>query len=109
MRITIVGQQKLSGKQEEIRFKISLSLCKHVDPATGSIRNRLKAYVEIAQELVELGVSPRYVGDIWRRHKDAIVDSLRQHLGRVAIHPTCSWGQQRTMKRGGLAPESSSY
>ena len=28
---------------------------------------------------------------------------------RIASHPTCSWGQLRTMKRGGLAPESSSY
>ncbi len=57
----MVGRQKLSGKQEEIRFKVSLSLCKHVDPAAGSIRNRLKAYAEIVQELAQLGVSPRYM------------------------------------------------
>ncbi len=89
----MVGRQKLSGKQEDIRFKVPLPLCKHVDPATGSIRNKLKVYAEIAQELGQLGVSPRYVGDIWRHHKDAIVDSLRQHLGHVTFHPTCSWGQ----------------
>jgi hypothetical protein len=76
----MAGHKKLSGKQEEIRFKVSLCLCKYVSPETGSLKNRLKAYWHVAQELGDLGVSPRYVGDIWRCHKDAIVDSLRHNL-----------------------------
>jgi hypothetical protein len=82
----MVGQKKLLGNQEEIRFRVSLSLCKHVNPETGSIRNRLKAYAQVAQELGGLGVSPRYVGDIWRHHKDAIVDSLRHDLREELKH-----------------------
>jgi hypothetical protein len=82
----MAGQKKLSGKQEEIRFRVSLSLCKYVSPKTGSIRNRLKAYAQVAQELGQSGVLPRYVGDIWRRHKDAIVDSLRHNLREELKH-----------------------
>jgi hypothetical protein len=44
----MAGHKKHSGKQEEIHFT-----------------NRLKAYVQVAQELGRLGISPRYVGDIW--------------------------------------------
>ncbi len=47
----MAGHKKLSGKQEEIRFKVSLCLCKYVSPKTGSLRNRLKAYAQVAQEL----------------------------------------------------------
>jgi hypothetical protein len=79
---TMVGQKKLSGNQEEVRIKVSLCLCKYVSPKTGSITNRLKAYAQVPQELGQLGVSPRYVGDIWRRHKDAIVDSLKETILR---------------------------
>jgi hypothetical protein len=82
----MAGQKKLSGKQEEIRFRVSLSLCKYVSPETGSIRNRLKAYAQVAQELGQLDVLPRYVGDIWRRHKDAIGDSLRHDLREELKH-----------------------
>ena len=62
----MVGHKKLSGKQEEIRFQVSLALCLHVSPKTGSLKNRLQAYAQVARELAPLGVSPRYVGDIWR-------------------------------------------
>ena len=47
----MAGHKKLSGKQEEIRFKVSLCLCKYVSPKTGSLRNRLKAYAQVTQEL----------------------------------------------------------
>ncbi len=76
----MVGHKTLSGKQEEICFKFSLCLCKYVSPKTGSLTNRSKAYAQVAQELGQFGVSPSYVGDIWQRHKDAIVDSLRHDL-----------------------------
>ena len=82
----MAGHKKLSGKQEEIRFRVSLALCRHVSPETGSLKNRLQAYAQVACELGQLGVSPRYVGDIWRRHKDAIVDSLRHDLREELKH-----------------------
>jgi hypothetical protein len=82
----MAGHKKLSGKQEEIRFTVSLCLCKYVNPETGSITNRLEAYVQVVQELGQLDVSPRYVGDIWQRHKDAIVDSLRHDLKESLKH-----------------------
>ncbi len=82
----MAGHKKLSGKQEEIHFKVSLWLCKYVSPKTGSLTNRLKAYAQVTQELGQLGVLPRYVGDIWRHHKDAIVDSLRHNLKELLNH-----------------------
>ena len=83
----MAGHKKLSGKQEEIRFRVSLALCRHVSPETGSLKNRLQAYAQVACELGQLGVLPRYVGDIWRHHKGAIVDSLIHDLRESTIAP----------------------
>ncbi len=82
----MAGHKKLSGKQEEICFRVSLALCRHVSPETGSLKNRLQAYAQVACELGQLGVLPRYVGDIWRRHKGAIVDSLIHDLMEELKH-----------------------
>ena len=79
---TMVGQQRISGNQEEIRFKTSLQLCKYYNPVTG----RLTAtYQKIAEELIPLGVSWRYVADIWRKHNESILDALVD-LKRALAH-----------------------
>ena len=79
---TMVGRQRISGNQEEIRFKTSLQLCKYYNPVTG----RLTAtYQKIAEELIPLGVSWRYVADIWRKHKESILDALVD-LKRALAH-----------------------
>jgi hypothetical protein len=41
-----------------------------------------KAYVRIAEELDTFGVSPYYVGTIWRKHKQDILDTVNRDLGK---------------------------
>ena len=72
------GRKKISGRQEEICTKVSLSLCKNLVPETD--RLRAGAYARISNELSSLGVSPRYVGDVWRMHKKDILDPLNKDL-----------------------------
>ncbi len=52
----------LSGNQEVICMKVSLSLAKHINWRTKKLER--KAYVRIAEELNTFGVSPYYVGYI---------------------------------------------
>ena len=68
IRYTMVGRQKIIGNQEEIRFKVSMELCKHYNTRKGKLGGT--SYQKIAQDLITLGVSPRYVGDLWRKHKE---------------------------------------
>ena len=72
----MVGQQKLSGKQEEIQFKVCISLCKNIMPETDHLKRG--AYFRVSQELSDLGVSPRYVGDVSKKHKEDILDQLNK-------------------------------
>ena len=55
------GRKKISGRQEDICTKVTLSICKNIVPET----DRLKpgAYVRISNELSSLGMSPRYVAE----------------------------------------------
>ncbi len=69
---TMLGWQSISGNQEEIRFKTSLQLCKYYNPVT---RRLTTTYQKIAEELIPLGVSWRYVADIWKKHKESIHNS----------------------------------
>ncbi len=57
----------LFGKQDDIRIKVALCLGKYFNPETKK-RHR-KAYPMIAEELVQFGVSPYYVGTVWRKHR----------------------------------------
>ncbi len=68
----------LSGKQEDIRMKVALSLAKHINWRTKKFE--LNTYARIAEELNTFGVSPWYVGYIWRKHKQAILDTVNQDL-----------------------------
>ncbi len=52
----------LSGKLEDIRMKVALSLAKHVNWRTKKLDR--KAYGRIAEELSAFGVSPKYVGNL---------------------------------------------
>jgi len=74
----MVGRQKLSGKQEEIQFKVCIFLCKNIVPSTDRLKRR--AYIIVSQELSGLGVSPRYVSDVWRKHKKEILDPLNKDI-----------------------------
>ena len=38
------------------------------------------AYFRVSQELLDLGVSPRYVGDVSKKHKEDILDPLNKDL-----------------------------
>ena len=78
------GRKKISGRQEDIRTKVTLSICKNIVPET----DRLKpgAYVRISNELSSLGVSPRYVGDVWRKYKEQILDTLNHDLMESLKH-----------------------
>jgi len=40
----------------------------------------LVRYVKIAEELNTYGVSPYYVGTIWRKHKQDILDTVNRDL-----------------------------
>ena len=76
--MVVGGRKKLSGRQKDIRTRVTLSICKNIVPET----DRLKAgaYVRISNELSSLGVSPRYVGDVWRKYKEQILDMLNKDL-----------------------------
>jgi hypothetical protein len=74
----MVGRKKLSGKQEEIRFMVCISLCKNIVPNTDRLKRG--AYIKVSQELSGLEVSPRYVSDVWRKHKEEILDPLNKDI-----------------------------
>ena len=80
---TVVGRQRISGNQEEIRFKTSLQLCKCYNPIT---RRLTTTYQKNAEELIPLGVSWRYVADIWRKHKESILNSACVDLKGTLAH-----------------------
>jgi len=46
------GRKKLSGRQEDVRTKVTLSICKNIVPETD--RLKAKAYERIATELSSL-------------------------------------------------------
>jgi hypothetical protein len=68
----------LSGRQEDIRMKGALSLAKHINWRTKKLEH--KPYVRIAEDLNTFGVSPYYVGTIWRKHKQDILDIVNRDL-----------------------------
>jgi hypothetical protein len=70
----MVGRQKIIGNQEEIRLKVSMELCKHCNMRKGKFSRAL--YQKIVQDLITLGVSPRYVGDLWRKHEEKIFNTM---------------------------------
>ena len=70
----------LSGNQHVIRMKVALSLAKHVNWRTKKLER--KAYVRIAEELNTFGVSPYYVGYLWRKHNQDILDTVNHDLGK---------------------------
>jgi hypothetical protein len=78
------GRKKLSGRQEDICFLVTLSLCKNLVPETDCLK--AGAFIRIANDLITLGVSPRYVGDIWRKHKNEIIDPLNTALMKSLKH-----------------------
>jgi hypothetical protein len=65
-------------KQEDIHLKVTLSLAKHINWRTKKLKR--KAYVRIAEELNTFGVSPYYVGYIWRKHNQYILDTVNHDL-----------------------------
>jgi hypothetical protein len=79
----MVGRQKIIGNQEEIRFRTLMQLCKYYDPRRGRL---IATYQTIAAELISLGVSWRYVADIWRNYKEKIIDSVNSNLAQALEH-----------------------
>jgi hypothetical protein len=77
----MVGRRLLSGKEHEIRFKECISFCKNIVPETDKPKRR--AYFLVSQELSSLGVSPRFVADVWQKHKGDILDPLNKDLYMV--------------------------
>ncbi len=59
-------------------MKVALSLAKHIKWRTKKLER--KAYVRIAEELNTFGVPPYYVGTIWRKHKQDILDTVNRDL-----------------------------
>jgi len=74
----MVGRRLLSGKEHEIRFKVCISFCKTIVPETDKLKRR--AYFLVSQELSSLGVSPRFVADVWRKHNGDILDPFNKDL-----------------------------
>ena len=64
--------------------QVTLSLCKYIIPETD--RLNAGAYSRIAADLIMLGGSPRYVGDIWRQRKKEIMNSLNTDLMKSLKH-----------------------
>jgi len=77
----MVGWRLLSGKEHEIRFKVCIVLCKNIVPETEKLKRR--AYFRVSQEVFSLGVSPRFVADVWQKHKGDILDPLNKDLYMV--------------------------
>ena len=77
----MVGRRLLSGKEHEIRFKVCIALCKNIVPETEKLKRR--AYIRVSQELFSLGVSPKFVDDVWRKHKGDILNLLNKDLYMV--------------------------
>jgi hypothetical protein len=86
-------------EQEDIRMKVALSLTKHVNWRTKKLER--KAYVRIAEELNTFGVSPWYVGHIWRKHNQHILDIVNCDLGKNLKRLTGS-GSRRKISVVGL-------
>ena len=70
----------LSGKEEEIRLKVALSLTKHINWRTKQLERM--AYARIAEELNSFGVSDLYVAELWRKHKQDILDTVNRDLDK---------------------------
>jgi hypothetical protein len=68
----------LIGKQDEIRVKVALCLGKYINPETKKIH--WKAYPMIAEELAQFGVSAKYVGTVWRKHRLDILDTANRDI-----------------------------
>ena len=80
----MVGRQKLSGNQAAIRFKVCIALCKNIVPKTDYLKGG--AYRRVSQDLSNLQVSPRNVADVWRQHKEDILDPLNKDLYESLKH-----------------------
>ena len=63
----------LVGKQDDIHVTVALCLGKYINPETKKLHR--KAYPMIAEELVQFGVSAKYVGTVWRKHRLDILDT----------------------------------
>jgi hypothetical protein len=58
-------------------------------PETEKLKRR--AYFRVSsQELSSLGVSPRFVADVWRKHKGDILDPLNKDLYMLVKNKTGS-------------------
>ena len=68
----------LIGKQDEICVKVALCLGKYINPVTKKIH--WKAYPMIAEELAQFGVSAKYVGTVWRKHRLDILDTANRDI-----------------------------
>jgi hypothetical protein len=53
-------------------------------PDTDHLKRR--AYIKVSQELSGLGVSPRYVSNVWRKHKEEILDPLNKKFNVSVKH-----------------------
>jgi hypothetical protein len=82
----MVGRQKLSGNQAVIQFKVCIALCncKNILPKTDYLKG--EAYRRVLQDLSNLQVSPRNVADVWRQHKEDILDPLNKDLYESLKH-----------------------
>ena len=83
----------LSGKEDEIRLKVDISLAKHIDWRTKRLER--KAYARIAEELNSFGVSDVYVAKLWRKHKQDILDSVNRDLVMSLKRLSGSGGQRK--------------
>ena len=61
-----------------------MELCKHYNTRKGKLG--CKSYQKIAHDLITLGVSPRYVGDLWRKHKEKILNTIMYDLRHCLAH-----------------------
>ncbi len=59
-------------------------LCKNIVSDTDRLKRR--AYIKVSQEFSGLGVSPRYVSDVWRKHKEEILDLLNKDIYMSVKH-----------------------
>jgi hypothetical protein len=66
----------LSGRQEDIRMKVVLSLAKHINWRTKKLKR--KAYVRIAKEFEHIWGVTLLCGYHWRKHKQDILDTVNR-------------------------------
>jgi hypothetical protein len=80
----MVGQKHISGTQTDICLKVSIALCKNIIPEPDQLKS--KAYKRVSAELHTLGVSPLYVGQIWRKYKKDTLDTANANLVKSLRH-----------------------